>query len=167
MRNKICIPYQQINSISGMMKILGPLDIVVQDHAKHGQIIEFRSAKNDGSPEFARDMNLAKGTMDEEIQKKLVEEGILTADHADPAWVKAARQAADNLNKVKPKPIQFKRRFEGKVYSCSYEVSAGSHPIITVVTPWGSKSTQLGNLPELTLAKQLSGELARASRLKA
>jgi hypothetical protein len=54
--------------------------------------------------------------------------------------------------------------YEGVDHPCSYTVTGGRRPLITVTTPWGSKSTQLGGSPPLVLAKLLAGELARTAR---
>lgn len=59
---------------------------------------------------------------------------------------------------------KFIYRFEGKGWECSYEVTGGKHPIVTVTTPWGSKPTQKGGSPSLTIARFMAGELARASQ---
>ena len=54
----------------------------------------------------------------------------------------------------------------GKEFSCSYEVSDGEHPIVEVFTPWGSKRTQQGGSPALTVARMMAGELYMASKSK-
>ena len=63
-------------------------------------------------------------------------------------------------------PEKFNYTFEGKHHECSYVVTTEDHPMVKVTTPWGPKSTQQGGLPALTVAKQMAGELARASKLK-
>jgi hypothetical protein len=51
---------------------------------------------------------------------------------------------------------------DGKDFSCSYEISGrGKHLMVEVITPWGTKSTQKGGSPALTIARMMAGELYR------
>jgi hypothetical protein len=51
---------------------------------------------------------------------------------------------------------------DGKAFSCSYVISGrGKHLMVKVITPWGTKSTQQGGSPALTIAKLMAGEFYR------
>jgi len=55
-----------------------------------------------------------------------------------------------------PRLIKFSIKRGGKTYKASYYILQG---IITVVSAWGHKSTQVGDLPPETLARLLLREL--------
>lgn len=55
--------------------------------------------------------------------------------------------------------VEFTHSFAGQDHDCSYSVAKG---MMSVRTPWGTKSIQLGELPAHSLARlaavQLAGE---------
>jgi hypothetical protein len=58
-------------------------------------------------------------------------------------------------------PIRFTYEHAGRKWVGTYQID---RRVLTVKTPFGSKSTQLGNLPPDLLARQLAGELSRKKR---
>ncbi len=56
----------------------------------------------------------------------------------------------------RPRLIKFSIKREGKTYNASYYVLQG---IITVVSAWGHKSTQVGDSPPEVIARLLLREL--------
>lgn len=57
---------------------------------------------------------------------------------------------------------EFRFEHNGTSYSCFYEIEG--EQLLRVSTPWGPKSTALGNSPALITARIMAGELARSPR---
>ena len=51
-----------------------------------------------------------------------------------------------------------------KPISVFYELEGNSHPVVTVITPWGEKTTQLGWSPAIVIAKMMARELLETFR---
>ena len=56
--------------------------------------------------------------------------------------------------------VDFTYNFSGQDHNCSYRVTKST---VSVRTPWGTKSTQLGELPVHSLARLVAVELASES----
>lgn len=48
---------------------------------------------------------------------------------------------------------------EGRTYQADYSISRGVHPMITVSCEFGTRSTQLGGMPEEALARLILSQM--------